>query len=74
MRAKRAEASYLIARAYGTAEELEERLLAYEETDLDHPLSLFGRKSRLAIAALKKAHRKKLPKFKATAAALLNRG
>ncbi|MDD5594212.1 MAG: transglycosylase SLT domain-containing protein [Candidatus Margulisbacteria bacterium] len=68
------EARYLIARAFEQQNKWQAAYLAYEETDLNHPLSFFGKKSRLAIAALKKAHRKKLPKFKATAAALFKKG
>jgi soluble lytic murein transglycosylase len=69
-----AEASFLIARARQEAGDWRAAYLAYNETDLLFPLTYFGRQSRLAIAQLKKAHRKKLPKFQASAAALYRQG
>jgi soluble lytic murein transglycosylase len=69
-----AAARYLIALSLERQSRWKEAYLAYEETDLDDPLTAFGQKARLAIVALKKAHRKKLPKFKATAAALFKQG
>ena len=69
-----AEASFLIARAKQGAGDWAGAYLAYGETDLLHPLTYFGKQSRLAIAALKKAHKKKLPKFQASAAALFKKG
>lgn len=69
-----AEAHYLIAKALESQGKWKEAYLAYEETDLFHPLSYFGKKSRLAIKTLKKKHKKKLPRFKASAAALFKKG
>lgn len=69
-----AEARYLTARTLQKEGKWKEAYLAYEETDLYHPLSYFGKKSRIEIKALKKAHRKNLPKFKASAAALYKKG
>lgn len=68
-----AEARYLIAQALEKQKKWKEAYFAYEETDLFHPLSFFGKKSRLAINALKKKH-KKLPRFKASASALFKKG
>lgn len=68
------EARYLTGLSWQKAGKWREAYLAYEETDLFYPLSSFGKKSRLAIHALKKAHRKKLPTFKASAAALYKKG
>jgi len=69
-----AEARFLIAKALELQKKWKEAYLAYEETDLYHPLSYFGKKSRLAIKALKKTHKKQLPHFKASAAALFKKG
>ncbi|MBI5078927.1 tetratricopeptide repeat protein [Candidatus Saganbacteria bacterium] len=69
-----AEARFLSAAALQNAGKWKEAYLAYEETDLYHPLTYFGKKSRLAIKALKKAHRKKLPRFTASAKALFKKG
>lgn len=68
------EARYLIARALEKQGKWKEAYLAYEEVDLYHPLSYFGKKSRLTILELKKKHKKNLPRFKATAAALFKKG
>jgi soluble lytic murein transglycosylase-like protein len=67
-------ASYLIARVYELQKKWPEAYLSYEDTDLNYPLSFFGRLSRLASAELKRKHKKKLPKFKATAKALYKQG
>jgi soluble lytic murein transglycosylase len=69
-----AEARFLTAKALDKQGDWKAAYLAYEETDLYHPLSYFGKQSRLAIKALKKAHKKKLPHFKTTAAALFRKG
>ena len=69
-----AEARFMIAKTLEVQKQWKSAYLAYEETDLYHPLSYFGKKSRIAIVAMKKAHRKKLPRFKATAAALFKKG
>ncbi|MFA6548507.1 MAG: transglycosylase SLT domain-containing protein [Candidatus Margulisiibacteriota bacterium] len=69
-----AEARYLTGLSWEKAGKWREAYLAYEETDLFYPLSPFGKKARLAIRSLKKAHRKKLPTFKASAAALYKKG
>ncbi|OGB89852.1 hypothetical protein A2625_05320 [candidate division WOR-1 bacterium RIFCSPHIGHO2_01_FULL_53_15] len=69
-----AEARYLIARALEKQNNWRGAYLAYEETDLTSPLSYFGREARLAIARLKKAHRKKLPKLKVSAQSLFKKG
>ena len=69
-----AEARYLIARALEEEGKWKEAYLAFEEVDLFHPLSYFGKKSRLAIKELKKAHKKKLPLFRASATALFKKG
>lgn len=68
------EARYLIARALEKEGKWKEAYLAYEEVNLYHPLSYFGKKSRLTILELKKKHKKNLPRFKATAAALFKKG
>ena len=57
-----AEARFLIAKALELQKKWKEASLAYEETDLYHPLSYFGKKSRLAIKALKKTHKNMLRK------------
>ncbi|MFA5113319.1 MAG: transglycosylase SLT domain-containing protein [Candidatus Margulisiibacteriota bacterium] len=72
--AEAAEARYLIARAREAQKDWKAAYLAYEEVDLFHPLSYFGKRSRQAIAALKRAHKKKLPKFTATAPVLYKKG
>ncbi len=69
-----AEARYLVAKSFEDRKNWEAAYQAYGEVDLYHPLSLFGKKSRLAIAALKKKHRKKLPVFVASADALFKKG
>jgi soluble lytic murein transglycosylase len=69
-----AEARYFIARALEKEGSWKEAYLAYEEADLYHPLSYFGKKSRLAIRELKKKHKKKLPHFKASEASLFKKG
>jgi len=69
-----AEARFLIAKSLQLEGKWKEAYLAYEETDLYHPLSNFGKRSRLAIKSLKKAHKRKLPRFKASAAALFKKG
>jgi len=68
------EASYLVARADEQLKKWPAAYLAYQSTDLNYPLSYFGRQARLAIAQLKKAHRRKLPKFQASAKALYKQG
>jgi soluble lytic murein transglycosylase len=69
-----AEARYLTAKTLQKEGKWKEAYLAYEETDLYHPLSYFGKKSRQEIKALKKAHRKNLPRFKASDEALYKKG
>lgn len=69
-----AEARYLTARALEKGKRWKEAFLAYENVDLYHPLSYFGKQSRLAIKALKRAHKKQLPRFKASAEALHQKG
>lgn len=69
-----AEASFLIARAKQASGDWAAAYLAYGETDLQNPLTYFGRQSRLAIAQLRKSHKNKLPKFQASAAALFKKG
>ena len=69
-----AEASFLAARARQSSGDWPAAYLAYNETDLLYPLTYFGRQSRLAIVELKRAHKKKLPKFLASAAALFQKG
>jgi soluble lytic murein transglycosylase len=69
-----AEARFLIARARAEEKNWQAAYLAYEEVDLFHPLTYFGLKSRQAIAALKRAHKKNLPKFTATAPVLYKKG
>ena len=67
-------ARFLIAKSLQMEGKWKEAYLAYEETDLYHPLSNFGKRARLAIKILKKAHPKKLPRFKAGAKALFEKG
>ncbi|MCU0641018.1 MAG: tetratricopeptide repeat protein [Candidatus Margulisbacteria bacterium] len=69
-----AEARYLIARAHEEQKDWRSAYLAYEEVDLFHPLSYFGKRSRQAIAVLKRAHKKTLPRFTATAPVLYKKG
>ncbi|MDD4179663.1 MAG: tetratricopeptide repeat protein, partial [Candidatus Margulisbacteria bacterium] len=69
-----AEARYLIARTLEKEKKWQAAYAAYEETDLYHPLTYFGKKSRLAIKALKKTHKKELTVYKASAAALFKKG
>ncbi len=68
------EASYLTAVAREKLKMWPAAYLAYQATDLNYPLSSFGRQSRLAIAQLKRKHKKKLPKFQASAKALYKQG
>ena len=69
-----AEASYLIAKTFDQQGNWRQAYLAYEEVDLCHPLSFFAKKSRAAIVVLKRAHRKQLPRFQASAKALYRQG
>ena len=69
-----AEARYLIAKSLDEQKKWKAAYQAYGEADLYHPLTVFGKKSRLAIAALKKKHRNKLPAFVASADALFKQG
>jgi soluble lytic murein transglycosylase len=69
-----AEARFLTARAREEQKNWKAAYLAYEEVDLFHPLSYFGLRSRQAITALKRAHKKKLPKFTASAPVLYKKG
>lgn len=68
------EAKYLVGRAYEQQKQWSAAYLAYQETDLNYPLSFFGRQSRLSSAELKKKHKKNLPRLKATAKALYKQG
>ncbi|HVN67708.1 MAG TPA: tetratricopeptide repeat protein [Candidatus Sulfotelmatobacter sp.] len=69
-----AEAQFLIAKAREKQNKWQEAYLAYEETDLLYPLTDFSKQARLAIKALKAKHKRKLPVFKASAAALFKKG
>ncbi|MFH1387545.1 MAG: tetratricopeptide repeat protein [bacterium] len=69
-----AEARFLVAKAHEFQGKWKEAYLDYEETDLFHPLSYFGKRARKAILALKRKHRKQLPRFKASEKALFKKG
>lgn len=69
-----AEARFLIAQSHEKNGDWKNAYYAYEETDLYHPLSSYGQRSRAAIAKLKKQHKKKLPLYKASEKALFNQG
>jgi len=58
-----AEARFMIGRAYQAAGDWKNAYSAFEETDLYHPLTYFGKSARKEIASLKRAHRRKLPVF-----------
>lgn len=69
-----AEARYLIADLLERQKKWKEAYLAYEETDLYSPLTSYGKKARLAIKALKKKYKTRLPIFKASPEALFKKG
>jgi soluble lytic murein transglycosylase len=69
-----AEARYLLAKGWEQQKKWKEAYLAYEETDLYHPLTVYGKESRLAIKALRNKYKKKLPFFKASPQALFKKG
>ncbi|MBN3033215.1 MAG: transglycosylase SLT domain-containing protein [Candidatus Saganbacteria bacterium] len=68
------EASYLIGLTAERQKNWAAAYLAYETTDLNYPLSSFGKQARLAIKRLKRSHRGKLPRFQASAHALFKQG
>lgn len=68
------EARYLNAKMFELTKNWKGAYLAYQEAELFHPLSFFGKKSKTAALALKKKHKKGLPKFIPSADALFKKG